>query len=124
MKNFHPNSGQYVVYSDHSTSGTGSFTFQSTADPVSLANVFHLPIITTRPFPKVNLERKTLAPAEPALEIFELEYEAMDEVQYDSELRRGGITPKTSIFQAMVASEEILAKDWDNPAEDETWADL
>lgn len=27
-------------------------------------------------------------------------------------------------FQTMLASEEVLAKDWDTPEEDEAWADL
>ncbi|MBM4030384.1 MAG: DUF2281 domain-containing protein [Planctomycetes bacterium] len=27
-------------------------------------------------------------------------------------------------FQTMLASEEVLARDWDTPEEDEAWADL
>jgi len=124
MKNYNPTTGQYVVYIDHSTSGTGGFTFQSTADPASLANVFQLPIITTKPFLRAYPERKPMGPPAAAPGALEQEYDAMDETLLGSELEKEGITPSTNAFLAMVASEKILAKDWDNPVEDEAWADL
>jgi hypothetical protein len=47
MKNFNPSSGRYIVYQDHSTSGIGGLMDQSTADPITLANLFPQPVIVT-----------------------------------------------------------------------------
>lgn len=53
MKNYNPNSGQYIVYKDHSTSGIAGLSDQSTADPISLASLFRQPIIVAT-FMQVN----------------------------------------------------------------------
>lgn len=36
----------------------------------------------------------------------------------------GGIGDGFRFFTTMIASESVLAKDWDTPEEDEAWADL
>lgn len=56
MKNYNLNSGQYIVYIDHSTSGLEGFIGQSTADPISLAAIMGQPIIVTRRVPKPDMQ--------------------------------------------------------------------
>jgi hypothetical protein len=51
MKNYKSNSGTNIVYIDHSTSGMGASINQSTADPLSLANIIRQPIIITNKIP-------------------------------------------------------------------------
>jgi len=63
MKNHKPNSGQYIVYIDHSTSGIGTSTGQSTADPISLSNIMRQTIIVTRQLPKLIVSNN-LKPAD------------------------------------------------------------
>ena len=58
MKNYKLNSGQYVVYKDHTTSGLGGFIGESTADPVSLASIMGQAIIVTRQTPKPDVQIK------------------------------------------------------------------
>ena len=44
-KKYKTNSAQNIVYIDHSTSGTGASISQSSADPISLANLMRKSVI-------------------------------------------------------------------------------
>ncbi len=35
-----------------------------------------------------------------------------------------GVRELSEAYQTMLASEEVLSRDWDRPEEDEAWADL
>jgi hypothetical protein len=49
-----------------------------------------------------------------------------DFVSYLAERENGHklTTPLSEAFQTMLASEAVLARDWDRPEEDAAWADL
>lgn len=47
MNHFKSNSGQHIVFIDHSTSGIGASINQSSADPTSLANIMRQSLIVT-----------------------------------------------------------------------------
>jgi hypothetical protein len=78
MKNYKLNSGQYIVYTDHSTSGLGGFMGQSTADPVSLAAIMGQPIILTRRVPKPDMQVKPFEQSSPVPASLAQEFAAWD----------------------------------------------
>ena len=50
-----------------------------------------------------------------------------DESVYDSgerERRRSIRESNPEVYETMFASEDVLRRDWDQPEEDEAWADL
>ena len=50
-----------------------------------------------------------------------------DESVYDSgerERRRSIRESSPEVYETMLASEDVLRRDWDQPEEDEAWADL
>lgn len=49
MKKYKTNSAQNIVYIDHSTSGTSASISQSSADPISLANIMRESVIVLTP---------------------------------------------------------------------------
>ena len=54
-------------------------------------------------------------------------HEAVFYISYDSVLdiiMPDSIEPPSESFLTMLASEDVLKKDWDNPIEDEAWAHL
>jgi hypothetical protein len=96
MKNYKSQSGNNIVFIDHSTSGIGASLNCSYANPTEYG---------------VNIMSPTLIFTNQVLVEF-------DENQLIAD------DPEANALMTMLASEDVLRRDWDDPEEDALWADL
>ncbi|MDA8124711.1 MAG: hypothetical protein M0009_05945 [Deltaproteobacteria bacterium] len=118
---FTQGSGQCIPYTDFKT--TSAFTWgTSSADPMSGMELSRIPvgyaeaIVMAEPYAneRIQLIRETRKKTGQSEIILDQIIER--KISYD-------ITESDAIL-TMIASEEVLGKDWDTPEEDEAWANL
>ena len=115
MNDYKLNSGQDIVYIDHSSSGVTTSLSQSSADPTSLASLVCNSLFVNKQYPliprtagkEIYLDFSTLTPAEKDLYLYNVQHR--QEEAEDALLVASGVLPKL-LAQVM---QEPPSVDWE-----------